>query len=124
MQATLWEEAEVVSMPGACCGLQTPDTSHNPEPHLPEVHTVATAAKHNTHTHTHTKGNPMTWRVQARMCLFDASRGIGAAGEWVCDASVEGAWASGRALATRLVSHLACNPGQASAFVARFQCGP
>jgi hypothetical protein len=56
---------------------------------------------------------------EVRMCLFDTSRSIGVAADWVVELSVEGAWVSGQALATAVLTDVGCNVGRTSALLAR-----
>lgn len=59
--------------------------------------------------------------AELRMCLFDPGRSIGVAADWIVESSVEGAWVSGTALATAVLTDVGCNVGREAALLGREQ---
>jgi len=55
------------------------------------------------------------------LTLYDPAHSIGVAADWVVEGTVEGAWVSGQALATAVLSDVACNAGRRAALVGREQ---
>lgn len=90
VQATLWEGAQLKSMPASM--LRNAATL--------EMARLAPEIKYS---------------------LFDPATCVGVAGDWVVGSTIEGAWVSGDALATAVITDIACNAGREASLISRQQ---
>jgi len=58
---------------------------------------------------------------ELRHCLFDGTRCIGLAGDWIVEGSVEGAWLSGYSLGVSTLKHALSTPGREQDLINRIR---